>query len=96
MKSLFLLLALFIGILFQTAWAEEQKEQWDPIDKELLAWALVEVEVEAERPEQKSAKKQDEQWDPIDKEILSFAVVEVEVEAAQQPKQDVVIGKKTQ
>ena len=94
MKSLFLLLALFIGTLFQTAWAEEQQEKWDPIDKEILAFALVEVEVEAKRPKHKLAEEQQEKWDPIDKEILSFAVVEVEVEA-KRPKQAVVIGKKT-
>ena len=61
MKSLFLILALFIGPLFQTAWAEEQKEQPDTIVKEILAFADVEGEVAAIRLQlDNAAKKQRE------------------------------------
>ena len=56
-KSLFLILALFIGPLFQTAWAEEQKEQPNTMVKEILAFADVEGEVAAIRLQLENAAK---------------------------------------
>ena len=94
MKSLFLVLALFVGALSQTAWAEEQKEQWDPMDKEILAFALVEVEVEAKRPQHKDAAKKERVI--IARQKLPLADPKSEVEAAQQPQPAGLIGKKTQ